>query len=213
MVLLKWAASTTETVAIPDPVGHPRSVLFLPRSPCRAELDLIDGVSFPTDTNSSIFVDYPSDTAFVGDDSGYLHKFNPVFNSTALNPPSEVTGGGWPVQVNPGTPTALTSPVYDSVTGNVFVADAGGFLYSVNSSTAAVTQSALLDYSVAFDVPAGPGIVEGPILDYTAGQVYVFATSDGSGLCAGGADCAAVYQLPTSFTAGDTGLEAVVGSS
>ena len=70
-----------------------------------------------------------------------------------------------------------------------------------------------MDYSVAFDIPAGPGIVEGPILDYTAGQVYVFATSDGSGLCPGGADCAAVYQLPTGFTAGDTGSEAVVGNS
>ncbi|MGC1433163.1 MAG: hypothetical protein WA811_13035 [Candidatus Sulfotelmatobacter sp.] len=212
LVLLKWAASTTETVALPDPVGI-HGLYSSCHAPCRAELDLIDGVSFPTDTNSSIFVDYPSDTAFVGDDFGYLHKFNPVFNSTALNPPSEVTGGGWPVQVNPGTPTALTSPVYDSVTGNVFVADAGGFLYSVNSSTAAVTQSAPLDYSVAFDIPAGPGIVQGPMLDYTAGEVYVFATSDGSGLCAGGADCAAVYQLPTNFTAGGTGLEAVVGSS
>ncbi|MGB8968481.1 MAG: hypothetical protein WCC16_06725, partial [Candidatus Sulfotelmatobacter sp.] len=210
LVLLKWAASTTETVALPDPVGI-HGLYSSCHAPCRAELDLIDGVSFPTDTNSSIFVDYPSDTAFVGDDFGYLHKFNPVFNSTALNPPSEVTGGGWPVQVNPGTPTALTSPVYDSVTGNVFVADAGGFLYSVNSSTAAVTASGQLDFSVEFD--GGPGIVEGPILDYTAGQVYVFATSDGSLSCNVGADCAAVYQVATGFTSGETGSEVVVGNS
>ncbi|MFZ0136378.1 MAG: hypothetical protein WAK89_04915 [Candidatus Sulfotelmatobacter sp.] len=206
-VLLKWVPSATEAVASPDPVGRHGPYTSC-HAPCRAELHLNDAGVFPSDTNSSIFVDYPSDTAFVGDDSGYLHKFNPVFNG----PPAEV-GGVWPVQVNPGAPTALTSPVYDSVSGNVYVADAGGFLYAVNSLTAAVTQSAGLDYSVAFDTPAGPGIVDGPILDFTAELVYVFATSDGSGLCTGGADCSAVYQVPASFGAGDTGLEAVVGNS
>ena len=175
-------------------------------------MHLIDGVSFPTDTNSSIFVDYPSDTAFVGDDSGYLHKFNPVFNSTALNPPSEVTGGGWPVQVNPGTPTALTSPVYDSVTGNVLVADAGGFLYSVNSSTAAVTASATIGFLRRRSI-AGPGIVEGPILDYTAELVYVFATSDGSGAVPAGLTAPPFTSQSTAFAAGEHQMEAVVGNS
>ncbi|MGB6802481.1 MAG: hypothetical protein WBE31_09450 [Candidatus Sulfotelmatobacter sp.] len=213
VVLLKWKASTGETVADPAPITNHGSYAACSHPPCTAELNLNDAGVFVNDTNSSIFVDYPSDTAFVGDDSGYLHKFNPFFGGTVTNPPAEVIGGGWPVQLNPSAPTALTSPVYDSVSGNVFVADAGGFLYAVDSLTAAVTQSGELDYSVAFDTPAGPGIVEGPILDYTAELVYVFATSDGSGSCSGGADCTAVYQLPATFFAGDTGSEAVVGDS
>src|SRR5580700_1292506 len=212
VVLLKWKSSTTETVKKPNSVGLTGAYTSC-HTPCRFELNLRDAGVPPSDTNSSIFYDYPSDTAFVGDDSGYLHKFNPVFNGA----PTEVGGGIWPVQVNPSAPTALTSPVYDSVTGNVFVTDNGGFLYRVNSSTAAVTESAQLDFSVAFDVPAGPGIVQGPILDYTAGELYVFAASDGSGGCPllapDGSDCSAVYQLPRNFLAGDFGSEAVVGSS
>jgi hypothetical protein len=200
VVLLKWVASTTETVKKPTSVSLIGNYTSC-HTPCRAELTLRDAGVPPSVTNSSIFYDYPSDTAFVGDDLGYLHKFNPVFNGTTSNPPAEVGGGIWPVQVNPGAPTALTSPVYDSVTGNVFVADKGGFLYRVNLSTAAVTVSGQLDVSNADD--AGPGIVEGPILDYTANLVYVFATSDGRADCAGGLDCSAVWALGTAFTAGD----------
>ncbi|MFZ0297996.1 MAG: hypothetical protein WAM13_06555, partial [Candidatus Sulfotelmatobacter sp.] len=211
LVLLKWVASTVATVARPDAVDPHGVYTNCSHPPCSAELNLNDAGVFPNDTNSSIFVDYVSDTAFVGDDAGYLHKFNPVFKSSGSNPPAEVIGGGWPVQVNPGAPTALTSPVYDSVTGSVFVTDKGGFLYSVNSSTAAVTVSGQLDFSDVFD--GGPGIVEGPILDYTAGVVYVFATSDGSLSCNLGADCTAVYQIPTGFTTGGTGSEVVVGNS
>jgi len=209
VVLLKWAASTTETVKKPTSVSLIGNYATC-HVPCRAVLNLNDAGVFVNDTNSSIFVDYPSDTAFVGDDSGYLHKFNPVFSGTASNPPAEVKGGIWPVQLNPGAPTALTSPVYDSVTGNVFVADKGGFLYSVNSSTAAVTVSGHLDVSNADDT--GPGIIEGPILDYTANLVYLFATSDGQTDCAG-LDCSAVYAASTAFTAGDVPPHAKVGTS
>ncbi|MGA8762196.1 MAG: hypothetical protein WB562_04825, partial [Candidatus Sulfotelmatobacter sp.] len=122
-----------------------------------------------------------------------------------LGTPGEVNNGVFPVQVNPVNPNVLTNPVHDFASGNVFVGDLGGFLYSVDSSTAAVTQSAQLDFGV--------GIIEGPIVDSTAGLVYVFASSDGSGSCFGGTDCAAVYQLTTAFAAGDTGSETFVGNS
>jgi hypothetical protein len=67
-----------------------------------------------------------------------------------------------------------------------------------------------LDFSSA---EGGLGIVQGPIVDSTAGLVYVFASSDGSAGCIGGTDCAAVYQLTTSFGSGDFGSEAEVGAS
>ncbi len=210
LVLLKWAASTTETV------GHPTSIPGLHGSyttchvPCLAKFNLSDAGVSSRDTNSSIFYDYSGDTAFVGDDLGYLHKFTPVFKGA----PGEVTGGGWPILLNPSAPTALASPVYDSVSGNVFVADKGGFLYRVTSSTAAVTASGRLDFSNQFD--AGPGIVQGPVVDSTSELVYVFATSDGSAACplgTGGADCSAVYAASTAFIAGETPPHAIVGTS
>jgi hypothetical protein len=208
LVLLKWKASAAETVKAPGVPGVPHGPFISCIAPCMFTIALEHGVVSDSDTNSSIFYDYDTDTAYVGDDSGWLHMFNPVF----LGPgdPAEVTTN-WPVQVNPGAPTALASPTYDSVSGNVFVTDKGGFLYAVNS-TGGVTISGQLDVSNGDD--AGPGIVQGPIVDSTAGLVYVFATSDGKGDCAGAVDCSAVWALSTAFTANETPTtHAKVGTS
>jgi hypothetical protein len=203
LVLLKWAASTTEGVGTPKTltgVSTATGYTTCP-APCMFEILLTNSSDTPAnDTTSSAFYDYGSDTAYVGDSHGWLHKFNPVF----LGTPTELRTGGWPVQVNPTNPNVLTDPVHDSATGNVFVGDAGGFLYRVNSTTAAVTKSGELDFGV--------GVVEGPVVDSTAGLVYVFASSDGTSNCAGGAACAAVYELTTSF-AGGVGTKVEVGSS
>ncbi len=202
LVLLRWAASTTETVG--GPLGLtalPFSMYFGCPAPCMATSPLQNGGgTADNDTHSSVFYDYNNDVAYVGDDSGWLHKFTPVFNGV----PAEVTTG-WPVQVNPGAPTALTSPVHDISSGNVFVGDKGGFLYLVNSSTGAPTQSGRLDF--------GTGFTQGPIVDGTAGLVYAFASSDGTTNCAGGAACSAVYELTNGFAAGNTGTKAQVGTS
>jgi hypothetical protein len=42
---------------------------------------------------SEIFVDFTSDSAYVGDDDGYLHKISPFF--TAAGALQEVTTSGW----------------------------------------------------------------------------------------------------------------------
>jgi hypothetical protein len=195
LVLLKWAKSTTETITLPQLLVPTTAGLYHTCSapPCMVELPLTDGILPSSDTNSSVFYNYFGDVAYVGDDSGYLHKFSPVFSGT----PAEITTGGWPVDVNAGA-NPLTDPVHDTVSGNVFVEDLGGFLYAVNSA-GAVTTSGQLDYSAGF-----PGFVQGPVVDSTGGFVYVFAPSDNSGACAG-EDCAAIYQLSTTFTAGSTG--------
>ena len=144
-------------------------------------------------------------SAAVHHDDGWLHQFTPVFNGI----PAEVRTGGWPVQVNPGSPTALASPVYDPVSGNVFLADIGGFLYRVDSGATA-TVSGQLDFSSA---EGGAGIVQGPIVDASAELVYVFSSSDGSTACAGGAACAAVYQFGVDFTGATFGTKVTVGAS
>ena len=73
-------------------------------------------------TNSSVYYDYGTDTAWVGDDSGKLHQFTGVF----LGTPAEVSGGGWPATVSA---KILTSAVHDDGSGNTFVGDSGGFVY------------------------------------------------------------------------------------
>ncbi len=82
LVLLKWAASSSETV------GSPMTLTRVLRSsypgctaPCMTTIPLRNsGGTAEKDSNSSIFYDYAQDTAYVGDDAGWLHKFNPVFN-------------------------------------------------------------------------------------------------------------------------------------
>src|ERR1700722_15887281 len=54
---------------------------------------------------------------------------------------------------------------------------------------------------------------EGPIVDASAELIYVFAASDGSGGCTGGADCFVVYVTSTSFSGGAVPLRAIVGTS
>lgn len=212
LMLLKWALSTTESVTAPMVLSRtPNASYPSCVAPCYTSIQLVAlGGGNDTDTRSSVFYDYKNDTAYVGDDAGFVHKFTPVF----LGVPTELRTGGWPVQVNLGNllslNPALASPVHDSSSGNVFVADAGGFLYRVDP-TGTVTVSGQLDFSTTND--GGPGIVQGPVVDSTFGEVYVFAPSDGSGACPGLADCAAVYELTTSFVTGDVGSEAVVGNS
>lgn len=206
LVLIRWAAST-------GTVGSPATpTLVLPSAylgctaPCMTTVILRDGSHVITDdTTSSIFYDYTNDIGWVGGARGWLHKITGMFKGV----PTEVTTGGFPVQVNTSDPLTLSSPVYDSGSQNVFVGDYGGFLYSVNSSNGAVTESAELDF--------GTGIVEGPIVDSTNGWVYVFASSDGTTgnpLCSFGTSaCSAVYQLSTTFAVGDSGSETTAGTS
>ena len=209
LVLLKWAASTTETVSNPMTLTRVDNSLYPTCiAPCMTSEPLTDSVGNPhADTQSSVFYAYFLDIAFVGDDAGFLHKITPVFNGV----PAEVGSAGWPVQVNPLLPTPLTSPAYDGTSGLVFVADRGGFLYRVGPDTAFVARSGQLDFSLSLD--SGPGIVQGPMVDSAADLVYAFATSDGSTACFGGAACSAVYALVADFPAGNTGQKAVVGSS
>jgi hypothetical protein len=203
LVLIKWAA-LTGTIGIPAaPTPVAANLYSVCTAPCMTTIILQDSSSLITDdTTSSVFYDYTNDIAWVGGARGWLHKITGVFNGT----PTEVHTGGFPVQVSPPSTNPLSSPVYDAVSTNVFVGDAGGYLYSVNSTTGAVIKSAQLDF--------GTGLVEGPIVDSANGLVYVFASSDGTVQCSGGTSaCAAVFRLTTSFLTGDPGLESVAGTS
>lgn len=218
LVLMKWKAFTGTLGAPVAPASEGSSAYPNCTAPCMITFPLVDVGVAANDTNSSPFYDYAHDVAYVGDNSGYLHKFTPVF--LGASGPMEVTTGGWPVKVNSNLPPALTSPVYDSVSTNVFVENKGGHLHWVNSTgTPIVTQSGLLDHSAQEDL--GPGFVQGPVVDSAAGLVYVFATSDGSAGCLpAGSDCSVVYQTTTSFAGGvipankaGVGVSTVIGTA
>ena len=213
LVLLTWLASNGTLTAPVSPTLEAASSYNGCVAPCMTTLTFSGS---PNDTYSSQFIDYSTGTAYVGDDAGQLHKFTNIFASGS-NAPAEA-GSPWPVTVNSNA--SLSSPVYDGVSANVFVGDylfsssspcepsstssnsPCGYLYSVSSS-GTVTKSAQLDYNM--------GILDGPIVDSNAGEVYVFAGDDGSTKCAASTPCAAVYQFPVSFGAGASGIEATVG--
>ena len=123
-------------------------------------------------TTSSVYVDYASDTAYVGDAIGLVHKFNPVFNGT----PAEITTGGWPFP-EPPTYTQVTSPVFDSVSQRVFIGANNGRLECVDAiAVAGCTPTS----SIAVGGAGGTPVFDTPILDTTAGMVFFGGAASGN---------------------------------
>ena len=184
LVLLRWSPfnGVVQTPVTPT-IEAPGSYLGC-TAPCMTTFALN-----ANSTNSSVYYDYGTDTAWVGDDSGKLHQFTGVF----LGTPAEVSGG-WPATVST---KILTSAVHDDSSGNTFVGDSGGFIYSVSSAGGA-TASGRLDY--------GSGFTEGPIIDSSAATLYAFSSNDNTG-------SAGIFQLSTGFGAGTTGSEVKIGIS
>jgi len=152
--------------------------------------------SIPNDTRSSPYYDYYFDTVYVGEDNGNLHQFTGIFNGM----PAE-SSSGFPVPVAAGP---LSDPVYDAISGNVFVGPAtgagGGNFYSIASSTGAVTCSGQMAATGGTSEYA-----DGPVVDSTAATVYIFVNEDVAGTSA------AVWQLSTSFGSGAMGTEVTLG--
>ena len=178
-------------------------------APCMTEIALSGS---PTVTYSAPYYDFGSDSIYVGDDSGVLHKFTNIFVSGT---PDEITGGGtssgWPQNISSvatdGT-DPLTSPIFDSTSGNVLVFDsgivstAGAKLVRIPSAGGIINivVSAELGYG------GGYGFSDGPLVDSTAARVYGF-TNDNIGNTG-----AAVYQLTTTFSSGSSGSSETVGA-
>lgn len=117
------------------------------------------------DSNSSPYVDYGSNSAYVGADNGELYRISNIFNGT---PAVEYC-----ITVKAGA--ALTSPVYDSVSNSVFVSDG----HSVYAYTPGTTGFTLVNsIAVAKASVAGNPIILSPVVDSTNGFVYVFSSAD-----------------------------------
>jgi hypothetical protein len=125
------------------------------------------------DTYSSPYYDYSDDILYVGDNGGILYKVTPVLTGTTAPAVSTLT-------VSSGN--KLTSPVYDSTSGNIFVGGSYN-LYAVNASTFALqTHSTLQIGDNSGSCSSGNQLVyDGPIVDGANEWVYEWATTISGG--------------------------------
>jgi len=168
--LVKWAAvappgapitaSGMTTVKVPTVVAN--SAYRGCTAPCMTTLKF----STTTDSNSAPFIDYTNDAIYVGDDAGALHRLAGVFVGT----PSV----SWSSTVDSGF--ALTGPVFDITSGNVYVADANGVLSTILATNGGLEQQVELDGS-----STGYPIPDPPIVDGSAETVTVFESNDNTG--------------------------------
>ena len=212
LVVLKWQASSSQTPSNPGtPTGVAATAYQSCTAPCMTTLAFSGGAN---DSGSPPFYDYSSDTLYIGDDGGRLHKFTGIFQGT----PAEATTP-WPVPVSSA---ALSSPVYDAASGRIFVGD-----YLLNTSSTCATPGTPCGYLYAINAATGAtagtssrldaifGLVDGPLVDSAAGMVYVFAGADGNTTaqspCGAHTPCSGVFQFPTTFTSG-SGAETTLGA-
>ncbi len=197
--VLKWKAGNTAAVA-----GQPWNAAKLPNcatngavAPC--EYSVV--YSTHTATLSAPYVDYGSDTAYVTDDKGLVAAIHPVF------------GGGTPAVVFSQivSKSAMTPPVYDSVSQNVFAGDAGGTLHYVRTTAQSAGKCATGNPPclgvTALVATTGTPIYDAPLVDSSNGTVFVFSNS-----APGGASRASVVQTNTTLSGSRVALFGPDGS-
>jgi hypothetical protein len=174
--IVKWKAGqgTIAAPATPD-----LDISGMNWSACPAGSSCIQTFAFSsgiTDTNSPPFVDYKNDVLYVGDNSGRLHKFTGVFNGT----PAEA-GAPWPLQAAVGG-VSITGPVFDSVSGNIYVGDSTGKVDYVRDvgSTVGTCASGVPPCVGATSLQVGTAgsVTDTPIVDSTTQMVFAVNGTD-----------------------------------
>jgi hypothetical protein len=166
-------------------------------------------ISTGANTDSSPWIDYGTDTAYVGTDDGKLYKIAPVFGGGA---PAVVSDTNWPVTVvTSGTSTVVTDGIVDDVAGRIFMGDANGYLYAIDLNAPAKTTAARVPIGWVGH-GAGTGVVDAPIVvndsaNPTVDQVFAF-TGCSNVLGVGGA----INQIPANFTSSSTYSTVDLGS-
>jgi hypothetical protein len=204
LVVLRWKANTG-TLALPvTPATGSCTALT---APCQTNVTFstANGDTTPQDAFSSPFYDYAQDTLYVGDSSGFLHKFTGVF----LGTPTEVVstaGTFWPATCTGGF-GRLNSPVLDPALHEVLVTGSDGVLYAVDATAGAVPITGV-NFTPKL---ANFGFDDGPLVDLTTGHLYVFARADIT------SSVASVFQFTIPATPSAlhnvTGTEAIVSNS
>jgi hypothetical protein len=210
-------ASYFHVLMLPNPIPVPPAsagTVLSPQAPTSCTTPTTPGCmttltieTSATNSNSSPWVDYNTDTAYVGADNGLLYKITPVFGGGA---PALVSDpSNWPVTVsNNKFNNVLTAPVVDDTAGRIFLGDGEGFLYAVNMANPGKIFAAQQTIGWAFVAGqtgsggAGTGVVDPPIavtdtVNFANDQIFAFTgCSFVPGI--GGA----ISQLPANFATG-----------
>ena len=202
-------ASYFHVLVLPNPIPTPPSqagTVLSPQTPTTCTTPTTVGCmttltieATATNSNSSPWVDYNTDTAYVGADNGLLYKITPVFGGgqpALVNDPSN-----WPVTVSTQAIKILTAPVVDDTPGLIFLGDGEGYLYSVKLTSPGKTYAARQTIGWATH-GNGTGVVDPPIVvtdpaNATTDQVFA-STGCSIVLGIGGA----ITQLPANFATG-----------
>jgi hypothetical protein len=133
-------------------------------------------------TTSAPWVDYSSDTAYVGSNNGRVYKITGVFKGTPT-----LAGAPWPVAVST---LSLSPPVLDNRLGLLMVGARDGNLYQINVSTGAFA-------TVVIGARGGtsPGVLAAPIVDVTNGTTLVVSANDGTSAVLVEVDTATLVQM------------------
>jgi hypothetical protein len=138
-----------------------------------------------TNTNSEIYVDYASDTAFVGADNGILYHLKGIFNGAPTF--------DFCINVNTSAGTGMSGGVYDPLLSppELFIADSKK-IYAYTVGATSYTLKATYTYGTG--TITGPG----PVLDAFNNFIYAFSASDAETPT----HHTSVTQIPTSLAAG-----------
>ncbi len=129
-------------------------------------------------SNSSPYIDYVNDIAYIGSDTGRLYRITGIFKGVPT-----VQSCVRVVNAN----RSLSSPIVDPVSGKVIVSD-GQVVYAFTPGPASFTAAG--SASIA---GTANSIVLSPMLDVTNSQVYVFSSHDA------GNTNSIVSQIPVSM--------------
>jgi hypothetical protein len=135
-------------------------------------------------TNSEIYVDYGSDSAYLGADNGILYHIKTIFTGAPTF--------DYCIPVNASAGTALSGAVYDPLMSpaEVFIAD--------SKKLYAFTFNAGFTLKATYTYGAGTLTGPGPVLDAFNNFIYAFSAKD----VATPTPHTSVTQVPTSLAAG-----------
>ncbi len=191
---------------IPSPPASSVGTVLSPQTPstCTAPttVNCMTTLKFSTaaNTDSSPWIDYNNDSAYIGTDDGKLYKISPVFGGGT---PAVFNDTNWPVTVvTSGTSNVLTDAIVDDTANRIFMGDGNGYLYGISLSAPAHAAAARMAVGW-IDRGNGTAVVDAPIVVNDAAnpsvdQVFAF-TGCSNVVGTGGA----VSQLPANFASGN----------
>jgi hypothetical protein len=160
-------------------------------SPAVGTMQSVTFSSTSNSTTSSPWVDYDSDTAYVGTDDGHVYQITGVFHGTPA-----VSGSPWPISL--AANNHLSPPVLDGNLGLLMVGAQNGNLYQINVATGTIVGSLAIGSGATTS-----GIIAPPVVDITNGTTFVVSANGNGG---GGAVLAEIDTASfTSITSANIG--------